>query len=262
MKSKIFLLVLVVPLLVAGFQASATPPGGVLPEKDGVYDVPGRPNWKLRVFVHPAKPERPGTSTPPQLVCGATSVVDPDSSSTVAGAGWVLPSAWVYALNPSSVPGTVGSANLATIAANAFSVWESPVGPAVSVTRGADTSVSRAVLDGQNIITWGRTSGSALGVSYIWYQSGVAMEVDTIFNKKFTWYWSNPATWPSGETCAYSGVYDAQDILTHELGHTFGLDDMYTAIYAANTMYGYGSKGETKKNTLTSGDIAGVELLY
>ena len=48
----------------------------------------------------------------------------------------------------------------------------------------------------------------------------------------------------------------------HELGHTFGLNDMYDASYADHTMYGYGSRGETKKNTLTAGDAASVNALY
>ena len=75
-------------------------------------------------------------------------------------------------------------------------------------------------------------------------------------NKKFTWYWSQD------KSCAYQNVYDAQDILTHELGHTFGLDDMYTNDYANHTMYGYGSKGEVKKDTLTIGDAQSVKILY
>jgi hypothetical protein len=41
-----------------------------------------------------------------------------------------------------------------------------------------------------------------------------------------------------------------------------GLKDHYTADYADNTMYGYGSLGETKKDTLTTGDINGVLAKY
>ena len=81
-------------------------------------------------------------------------------------------------------------------------------------------------------------------------------------NKRFNWYWSDPSSWPAGQICAYEGVYDAQNILTHELGHTIGLDDEYESSYINNTMYGYGSKGETKKNTLTTGDKNGALTLY
>ena len=41
-----------------------------------------------------------------------------------------------------------------------------------------------------------------------------------------------------------------------------GLADEYTQEYADNTMFGYGSKGETKKNTLTTGDKTGLTAIY
>ncbi|MFH1866982.1 MAG: matrixin family metalloprotease [Patescibacteria group bacterium] len=252
-----------------------------LPEQAGVYDVPGNPHLKLRVFVHPAKnqnhekqdnkakPAGKGKPAPPPPTetCSPTNTADPDSSAVVNGAGWSLPSTWVYRLNLGSVPSSVGSGNLATITDSSYNAWLNAapnVSAAVSITRGSDTGTNRARLDGQNIITWGRTSGSALATSYVWYYTatGIAAEVDTIMNKKFSWKWSDPATWPSGQTCAYQGVYDAQDILTHELGHTMGLADEYESAYQHNTMYGYGSTGETKKNTLTTGDKVGVENLY
>lgn len=224
-----------------------------LPEESGDYLVAGHPGLKLRVFVYHVRPDKGGAQPAPSLTCNLT---DSNSSAVVPGAGWTLPANWSYSLNLNSVPSTVGSDKLAAITANAFSAWSSQVGNKVTVTRANDTTVSRAVRDGQNIVTWGRTSGSALAVSYIWYQNGEALEVDTIFNNKFTWYWSNSTT------CAYGGVYDAQNILTHELGHTFGLNDTYTLDYADNTMYGYGSKTEVKKNTLTTGDINGLKTIY
>ncbi|MDO8504618.1 MAG: hypothetical protein Q7S36_02070 [Candidatus Liptonbacteria bacterium] len=239
---------------------------GNLPEENGVYDVPGNPHLKLRVFVHKdrgvAKLGQPGPA--PVLSCAPSATGDPDSTSTVPGAGWKLPSAWTYRLNTASVPASVGSANLPVIVSNGFSGWLGAIGNTVAVTRGADTRVSRATFDGQNIVTWGRTSGSALAVTYIWYNqtTGVASEIDTIMNSKFTWSWSDPAAWPAGEICAFGGVYDAQSILTHELGHTMGLDDVYTAEFTNNTMYGYGYKAEAKKDTLTIGDVAGVSAIY
>jgi len=158
------------------------------------------------------------------------------------------------------VPSTI-SPNLGTIINNSFAVWENalPTGSGVTLAYDGPTSANRAVYDRQNIIAWGRTSGSALGVTYIWYQNGIAIELDTIMNEKFSWGWANQSTNP---LCAYSNVYDAQNILTHELGHWFGLNDHYTADYVNNTMYGYGSKGEVKKDTLTAGDIAGINLIY
>jgi hypothetical protein len=259
MKSKVIYLFLALALIAFTLPVSAQKSGNFLnlnlPEQAGVYSVPGHPSLKLRVFVYQAKPDQPGKPGPtaPQEVCG---ISDPDSYAVVDPAGWKLPTQWEYNLNLASTPGTIGSTNLATIASNAFNAWEKQVGNKVTITRGANTLVTKASFDGENIITWGRTSGSALAVSYIWYTGGIASEVDTIFNNKFSWYWD------SKPSCAWQGVYDAQDILTHELGHTFGLDDMYTSSYVDNTMYGYGSKGEIKKDTLTSGDITAVKNLY
>lgn len=245
----------------------------MLPENEGVYDVPGRPDLKLKVFVYRGKDDigekavksgKPVSApVPPVEACASALAADPDSSSIVSGAGWKLPSVWTYRINFASVPATIGAANAQTLIANAYNTWTGAVGSKVTFSQGSDTLAASARRDYQNIVAWGRTSGTALAVTYTWYNSsGIAVEIDTIMNKKFTWYWSDPATWTAGETCAYQGVYDAQDILTHELGHTVGLDDKYTGEFVNNTMYGYGSKGETKKNTLTVGDILGAQAIY
>ncbi len=243
-----------------------------LPETEGVYDVPGNPDLKLKVFVYRGKDdvsEKTSNSgkpaaTSPTLSCNPTSSVDPDSSSVVSPAGWKLPLTWTYNVNVSSVPLTIGAVNVQTLIANGYAAWTGVVGYAVTFIRGSDTYATAARRDGQNIVAWGRTSGTALAVTYTWYNTltGQATEIDTIMNKKFTWYWSDPATWAVGQSCAYQGVYDAQNIFTHELGHTVGLDDEYTSEFVNNTMYGYGAKGEIKKDTLTTGDIAGAKAIY
>lgn len=223
-----------------------------VPEKSGTYDDPDHPGVKVRVFVHGEKPTKAQSSA---LIC---ELPDPDSNAVVGPAGWHLPSSWTYQLNPSSVPSSIGGSNLPTIAANGFADWASAAGGKVTFTKGANTSVARQAYDGHNIIAWGRTSGSALGVTYIRYYSstGLAVDVDTIMNKKFPWKWSN------SNICADSAAYDAENILTHELGHWLGLNDEYAASYVDNTMFGYGSKGEVKKNTLTTGDTAGTTAIY
>lgn len=234
-----------------------------LPEQDGEYDVVGHPELKVRVFVHRAKPDR---TNPPAMTCGLS---DPDCATSIGGAGWHLPAgAWTYTLNVASVPASVGANNLATMAADAFGRWSSATGatPKVIFSKAsANTTVNRAVLDGKNIITWGRASNSALAITYTWSNktTGAVTEVDTIMNDKYPWKWSDPANWTSpSTTCADQNAYDAQDILTHELGHWLGLNDFYTAEYANATMYGYGAKGEIKGTTLSTGDISGIMAIY
>ena len=53
-----------------------------------------------------------------------------------------------------------------------------------------------------------------------------------------------------------------RNIATHEVGHVVGLDDFYETKYSEITMYGYSSKGETKKISLANGDKYGTRALY
>jgi hypothetical protein len=55
-------------------------------------------------------------------------------------------------------------------------------------------------------------------------------------------------------------AYDLQNVIAHELGHWFGLDEDYVNIDA--TMYAYVYPGETKKRDLTESDITAVQLAY
>ncbi len=189
----------------------------------------------------------------PPLSCN---ISDPDSTAVVSGAGWKLPSQWTYRLNTSSVPSSIGATNLPTIASRSYGVWTKAIGNLVTASKGQNTTVNYANFDGQSIITWGTAPAGALAVSYVWASDGVVSEVDTIMNDSFPWYWSN------SNSCAYQNVYDAENILTHELGHTMGLNDEYGTEFINNTMFGYGSMMETLKNTLTTGDIAAVKALY
>ena len=130
----------------------------------------------------------------------------------------------------------------------------------VSVNQGPNTKLTRSSYDSINLIAWGRTSASALGVTYIRYyaSTGQVVDVDTIMNtnKKISWSWSN-------STCGDSRSYDAENVMTHEIGHWFGMDDEYdSTLFADATMYGYASKGEVKKKTLTTGDILGAGMIY
>lgn len=206
------------------------------------------------------KNSKPLTTSSLALTCGLT---DPDSTATDGLTGWRLPTGtWTYRLNTSSVPSSVGSSDMATLTANAFNAWSATdVGTKVTFANGGTTSKNRASFDGQNIISWGKTSRSALAVTYTWYYTatGQVAQVDTIFNNRFAWEWSNQSV---NSNCAYQNYYDAQNILTHELGHWMGLNDNYVASYLDNTMYGYGSPTEVKKNTLATGDTAAVNTLY
>lgn len=242
-----------------------------LPESEGVYDVQGKPGMKLKVIVHHIKDTyaekavQNGKVAPAdaKYSCNDSSVFDPGSDSLVSPAGWRLPSTtWEYRVNPSNVPATITAGEVYTLVDNAYKTWGNELVGKVDFKRGPDTTVVAAKADGQNIITWGKAQAGTLAVTYIWYNAGVATEIDTIMNLKYRWEWSDPLLWPANEICAYEGVYDAQGILTHELGHTVGLDDHYEDAYINNTMYGFGDTGDAKESTLTIGDKLGAWAIY
>ena len=174
-----------------------------LPEQAGIYDIPGRPDLKLRVYVYHDKSVKFGKPSPVEETCGLS---DPDSSSETPLADWKLPATWIYRLNTVSVPSTVGANNLSTIAQNAVKEWSNAIDNKVLISRGSNTTTNRAVMDGQNIIAWGRAPSGALAVSYIWYRAdGIAVEIDTIMNNKYVWYWSNPRFCKPAIASALSG---------------------------------------------------------
>ena len=78
------------------------------------------------------------------------------------------------------------------------------------------------------------------------------IEFDIMFDIDFTW----------GDATSNPEVMDLQNIATHEFGHGVGLADLYADECSEQTMYGYADYGETKKRTLESGDIAGIQALY
>ena len=55
---------------------------------------------------------------------------------------------------------------------------------------------------------------------------------------------------------------DLQNIVTHEIGHSAGMGDLYDGKCNTQTMYGYSTEGETSKRDLDVGDIKGIKTLY
>lgn len=224
-----------------------------IPEQNGDYADPEHPGVRVRVFVH--EPKEKAVATSSSLTC-----TDADSAAIVDPTGWHLPANVTYRLNVGSVPSSVSGVNFPQIAANAFGAWMAATSK-VTFNRGANTTVNRNALDYQNIVSWGRTSGNALAVTYTRYYTATkeVADVDTIFNSKFVWNWTDP----SANACSlYTNSYDAQNILVHEIGHWMGLADEYTTDYVDNTMFGYGAKAEVKKDTLTTGDKAKLPIIY
>ena len=65
-----------------------------------------------------------------------------------------------------------------------------------------------------------------------------------------------------GDADVDPSIMDLDNIVTHELGHSLGLGDLYQAECSLETMYGYGVEGEIQKRDLNAGDVAGISSLY
>ena len=96
--------------------------------------------------------------------------------------------------------------------------------------------------------------GDYIAANYSWSTWGDIYETDIVFNDAdYTFY-------HGGGSC--SGRMDIRNIITHELGHSLCLSDLYDSGDSQKTMYGYSSPCETKKRTLHSDDIAGIIAIY
>jgi len=114
-------------------------------------------------------------------------------------------------------------------------------------------------MDGTNGVTFGSIANSnTIAVTTVWGIFGgkpanrVLVEWDQVYNQ-------DDFTWNTDES---PNDMDFDSIATHELGHSFGLADLYTGECSEETMYGYGSEGEIYARDLNAGDIAGISKLY
>ncbi len=97
---------------------------------------------------------------------------------------------------------------------------------------------------------------AAFAVTTVWHRrsTGEILDVDIEFNEGRGPYGVCP---PEG--CAGGRTVDLENVLTHELGHYFGL--AHTTVPEA-TMYASAAAGETIKRDLDADDIAGICAVY
>jgi hypothetical protein len=223
-----------------------------------VYAV-GPPDLQQQIFVHYAKPSKP---QPPTSDTG---------SYKLMGAKWqMLPvNLEVNPTNPDRVDASFVVDAITTAADEwddgAYSktitgdTWKGVTvnlfGQVTPTTKSYnDLAWTSSKLDGKNTIVFGNypTSG-VIAVTIIWYSRATKAitEFDMVLDTDFTW--GNGAT---------NNVMDIQNIATHELGHGFGLNDLYQSGAQLETMYGYATEGETIKRDLYVGDQTGITKLY
>jgi hypothetical protein len=208
----------------------------------------------LKTFVH--DPQGHGKPVP---VSNCT-ITTNDHVSDYGTTGWHMPAAGMsYQINYASSPKNLNQSKVESAIADAFVTWTAADSKQI-FTDGGSTTAKTARLDGTNAILWKGINSTALAITYAWYytSTGELAEADTVFNKNYSWDWTNISADDCGGT---SGAYDVQNIATHEFGHWIGLDDLYSTADKDLTMYGYGETKELKKDSLGLGDISGVNAI-
>ncbi len=188
-------------------------------------------------------------------------------SFLASGAKWKTSELWF--MNPSNTRGLSTTSVFSNFAVN-VNKWEDAADGIVGNAGGVDIfgwgyatttllSSDSTAPDGLNEVYFGSISGSGtIGVTTVW-----GIFSGPTFNRKLT-EWDmvldqEDFDWSlTGEPTKM----DFNNIATHELGHSAGLADLYQSGCGEQTMYGYGTEGETKKQTLESGDILGISTLY
>lgn len=193
-------------------------------------------------IIHYAKPANPGKN-PQTQTC-----------YKLLGVKWkILPVN--YIINPTNPQGLEESFITNTISTSA-ETWD-----AVTSTElfnnlyTVNYDVQYGVQDYKNAISFGNyPNENVIAVTSIWYTrvGKQIVEFDILFDTDFSW----------GDATLNPLLMDLQNIATHELGHSAGLNDIYTSICSAVTMYGYSNYGETQKRTLEQPDITGLQKIY
>lgn len=179
-----------------------------------------------------------------------------------------------YELNAS---GLTGGSNASAAVSAAFGTWVAATGGGLSVhgtTGNTSCSSAGTTMNGANQVCWRDLTSqfsNAIAVTFIWYyrQNKQIAEADTVFNNGigFSWAYTDPGACGAYASCnsdtGTSGKYDVRNIGTHEFGHFLAFfGDLYNSRDSELTMYGYGSTGELKKDSLGKGDCLAITKAY
>lgn len=119
------------------------------------------------------------------------------------------------------------------------------------------TAVACTARDSTSVIDFGNLENGTVGLHCGWRNSDdIYLESDIRLNTTdFSW-----TTTPRAAGC--TNHRDVQSTLTHEIGHAFGLADIYSSPTRYQTMHGTGYKCTRYKRTLARGDVRGLNALY
>jgi hypothetical protein len=184
---------------------------------------------------------------------------------------WHLSTNFLWYYNPANAPASVASTALSTITASSqvvaagqnrcVSVPNLPTKQQYGGTTGRVAQVSPYTVcngnDGRSVVSWGTLPSSVLAYTCVYYRvsTGVVLSADVLIdNKAHPWFTTMPAN------C--TGAYDLGSVMTHERGHTAGLEHVAQAGHAAQTMSPSTMPCDISKRFLAAGDLAGLRKIY
>ena len=161
-----------------------------------------------------------------------------------------LPATLSYKMN-SSEPNSACS----TKTKNAFQAWEDEGRSNVDYNYAGEVATNSISNDGTNLVLFPANHATWLAGCYWWYNTSTyaLLEFDIAVYQNWKWHYGDN---PQGDT------YDFQSTMTHEVGHTLSLLDLYLNTNKEKTMYGYGTTASTKQRTLEQDDKDGIAYLY
>lgn len=191
---------------------------------------------------------------------GACSLSTNDQVNIFIAHPWKLRSGITdYKLNYSTKPKTLSDESFRSAVDSSFSTVQDAGGGQLFRNVGSSGEI-KASNDNQNTLMFSALPAGIVAMTYVWADNGRLIDVDTVFNKKYTWSYTGYNG--SNDCGGQKTSFDLRNIATHEFGHWVGLGDLYDQRAKDLTMYGFTVRGELKKDTLGLGDITGVRALW
>jgi Matrixin len=251
------------PSLAADLQTPA--PASSTPSPDTTSTPPVAPSpGRTPKPGRTSKPRPSATAPPTELPTANPPLADTpecrDDAYVLTGNHWSTPLEW-YFDEGSTPPGYDPAEVLAVIQTGFANVTEArndcglpdEVNAQATYMGTTDQSSCTNESDGENVVGFDSLHGDLLALTCPWsYSDGEFAEVDIVLD--------NSTDWALSKDCSFQ--YYLEAVVTHEVGHAFGLDHVGQREHSALTMSPRGGMCDASDETLGLGDVLGLEQLY